>query len=707
MPDLSIQVQELKDLPGCALITLTGSIDAKTVTAFQSHMNSVRERGITWLIFDMEGVKYVNSTGVGYLINLVDAVEEGGAIFLVRVSANVKVVLEMTGIEFFRFFSSREEATKTLQMELAPLLACQGAVARQDVHAAIRHLEEWVKNHPEALKPRLDVWEFLVQQRQWNEEAKVRGFFYPSRETDLEILKLMARVFRTAGDFASALHFMEKVEICTHSPFEGKSALLSQMTDSLSQGGRSASLLPASSEAVAERANLWLTALGSACVDQSRVLDILQGSHDPINREMALRALVAWPTERDNNYELLREGMLDESEWLNYYFVSTLCAGNPGSIAFLETLVQRKAWSLLRLACLRILCSFEDTRVQEYFVDYLGAPRDEASEDVVVEYFRGYDECVLPSLVRGLTGEFPRGYARAIGRIGTHTALEALVRQVRSPDLKRFAACVAGLKESSAGPAVAILERLAESCRSLKARAEEAADYGESLNWAERLRILLPEEVSSQEIERLKGVSRTCKSDSHDALASLGLPDLVSMRSQIDQEISSRYVKQLAIMLTDMSGFTSWSERHDLASLGSLIARHDQVVRSAIEELGGRVIKTLGDAFLATFDMAEIALSAAREAMVRFKADQTRLPPSHRVSLKIALHYGEVLLYQNDVYGDTVNTVSRIEKCAEPGDIILSYAFLNSMSAPPQTLYLGEKKAKGKTERLRLYKLAH
>jgi len=117
VPDLTIQVQEVKNLPGTALVILNGSIDAKTVITFQTHLNSVKERGVERFIMDMEAVKYVNSTGLGYLINLSDSVTpDKGGISLVKVQPKVKVVFDMLGLNaFFRIFSTRDEALKHLQ----------------------------------------------------------------------------------------------------------------------------------------------------------------------------------------------------------------------------------------------------------------------------------------------------------------------------------------------------------------------------------------------------------------------------------------------------------------------------------------------------------------------------------------------------------------------------------------------------------------
>jgi anti-anti-sigma factor len=119
LPDLTIQVQEVKGLANTAIVILNGSIDAKTVITFQTHLNSVKERGIDRFVMDMENVKYVNSTGLGYLINLSDSVSpEKGGISLVKVQPKVKVVFDMLGLNaFFKIFPTREEALKHMTSE--------------------------------------------------------------------------------------------------------------------------------------------------------------------------------------------------------------------------------------------------------------------------------------------------------------------------------------------------------------------------------------------------------------------------------------------------------------------------------------------------------------------------------------------------------------------------------------------------------------
>ena len=138
MPDLTIQVQEVKGLSSTAIVILNGSIDAKTVITFQTHLNSVKERGIERFVMDMENVKYVNSTGLGYLINLSDSVgPDKGGISLVKVQPKVKVVFDMLGLNaFFKIFPTREEAIKHMSSQSATSPTDQTVVLKSPVPAA-------------------------------------------------------------------------------------------------------------------------------------------------------------------------------------------------------------------------------------------------------------------------------------------------------------------------------------------------------------------------------------------------------------------------------------------------------------------------------------------------------------------------------------------------------------------------------------------
>ncbi|MCD4656588.1 MAG: STAS domain-containing protein [Planctomycetes bacterium] len=109
---LSFDIQELPQVPGSVLVSMSGAIDASTVITFQTNLENLQLNGISKFILNMEGIRYVNSTGLGSLVRLADQLEsDGGGFALVKIHPKVKVVFDMLGLNaFFKIFNSEEEA---------------------------------------------------------------------------------------------------------------------------------------------------------------------------------------------------------------------------------------------------------------------------------------------------------------------------------------------------------------------------------------------------------------------------------------------------------------------------------------------------------------------------------------------------------------------------------------------------------------------
>lgn len=120
MADLTFSLQEIPSMPGSAVIKIGGAIDAKTVVVFQEKLDALQEQSYKGFILDMEGIRYVNSTGLGTLVNVADALEShGGAMALVKIHPKVKVVFDMLGLNaFFKIFSVESEALEHLKKML-------------------------------------------------------------------------------------------------------------------------------------------------------------------------------------------------------------------------------------------------------------------------------------------------------------------------------------------------------------------------------------------------------------------------------------------------------------------------------------------------------------------------------------------------------------------------------------------------------------
>ena len=97
---------------------LSGAIDAKTVGIFEKRLDDLMEEQnqLVYLILNLRDIKYVNSTGLGTLVNFVDKVESNGGIaWLVEIHPKVKVVFDMLGLNaFFTIIATEKEALQRL-----------------------------------------------------------------------------------------------------------------------------------------------------------------------------------------------------------------------------------------------------------------------------------------------------------------------------------------------------------------------------------------------------------------------------------------------------------------------------------------------------------------------------------------------------------------------------------------------------------------
>jgi len=128
-----------------------------------------------------------------------------------------------------------------------------------------------------------------------------------------------------------------------------------------------------------------------------------------------------------------------------------------------------------------------------------------------------------------------------------------------------------------------------------------------------------------------------------------------------------------AILVADAFDAVAMMERDEERAYAQLLD-HNKIVRNAIANYRGREIKTIGDAFLVTFrsafDAVECALAIQR-AFTEYNADKD---VTDRILLRIGIHLGDILVTSNDVFGEGVNIVSRIQPLAEPGGICVSEA---------------------------------
>ena len=101
--------------------------------------------------------------------------------------------------------------------------------------------------------------------------------------------------------------------------------------------------------------------------------------------------------------------------------------------------------------------------------------------------------------------------------------------------------------------------------------------------------------------------------------------------------------------------------RANLDGMSALIARHD-----------GRVINTWGDALIAEFSSVVEAVNCAVEIQQELAMRNRDLPGAEQMWFRIGINLGDVMVENQDIYGEGVNIAARLQQIAEPGGIMIS-----------------------------------
>ncbi len=162
----------------------------------------------------------------------------------------------------------------------------------------------------------------------------------------------------------------------------------------------------------------------------------------------------------------------------------------------------------------------------------------------------------------------------------------------------------------------------------------------------------------------------------------------------------------LTVMFVDIVSYTKTTTDLDRENFNRLHDVFDKICFSSFEEHSGKIVKKIGDAFLVTFKSATTAVLCGRKLQEEFWQYNKRKKLKNPLKIRVAIHTGEVLHRNGDIYGDTVNTTSRIESITKAGDVVFSEPVYTAMNKNEFSyLHLGLKRLKGLKRPLRLFRV--
>jgi TolB-like protein/class 3 adenylate cyclase/tetratricopeptide (TPR) repeat protein len=136
---------------------------------------------------------------------------------------------------------------------------------------------------------------------------------------------------------------------------------------------------------------------------------------------------------------------------------------------------------------------------------------------------------------------------------------------------------------------------------------------------------------------------------------------------------SERVERRLAAVLAaDVAGYSRLMGRDEEGTLASLKSARKTLVDPAIAAHRGRIVKTTGDGVLVEFASAVDAARCAMEVQRGMAAQNADVPQETRIEFRIGIHVGDIIIDDNDIFGDGVNIAARLEGIAEPGGVCIS-----------------------------------
>ncbi len=127
-----------------------------------------------------------------------------------------------------------------------------------------------------------------------------------------------------------------------------------------------------------------------------------------------------------------------------------------------------------------------------------------------------------------------------------------------------------------------------------------------------------------------------------------------------------------AIVFADVVGYSRLIGSDESGTLAALRAHRAEFVDPTIAAHGGRIVKSLGDGLLLEFASVVEATQCALEIQQGMAARNAEVPDARRITFRIGVNLGDIIIEGDDILGDGVNIAARLQEISEPGGVAIS-----------------------------------
>jgi adenylate cyclase len=166
--------------------------------------------------------------------------------------------------------------------------------------------------------------------------------------------------------------------------------------------------------------------------------------------------------------------------------------------------------------------------------------------------------------------------------------------------------------------------------------------------------------------------------------------------------------RKKAVLFVDVCGSTAFFDRYGEVAGHAMVEHCFKVIVPPVEQHAGRIVKYMGDGFLAVFDDAAGAISAATTMQSSLADDNAMRPDGARVRIHCGVGVGPVVEREDgDVFGDAVNVAARVQNVAGPDQVYVTNEAVDGLplGAPVKTRRVGRFPLRGKDEEVELHEV--
>ena len=162
-----------------------------------------------------------------------------------------------------------------------------------------------------------------------------------------------------------------------------------------------------------------------------------------------------------------------------------------------------------------------------------------------------------------------------------------------------------------------------------------------------------------------------------------------------------------AVLAADMVGYSRLMEADEAGTLARLKTHRIELIDPAIAKTKGRIIKTTGDGMLVEFQSVVDAVACAVEIQRRMARRNGDVAPDRRIEFRIGINLGDIIIDEDDLFGDGVNVAARLQQRADAGGICVSRAVRDQVRQKLDVVFedLGEQTVKNIARPIRAFRV--